>query len=126
MDVPLREMGAGATSTPAAAAAAVQPRWFAWARRRTVRTALLGWWLLCTALGAASIMPYVGLVGWDSQNQLPDTLRGKLALGWWYSYFPRQARGALLAGAIPSSRVCLCRSRPQTTRPPSRASPTSS
>jgi hypothetical protein len=100
MDVPLREMGAGATSTPAAAAAAVQPRWFAWARRRTVRTALLGWWLLCTALGAASIMPYVGLVGWDSQNQLPDTLRGKLALGRWYSYFPRQARGAPTVGMI--------------------------
>ena len=45
----------------------------------------------CTALGVASIMPYIGLVGWDSQHQLPDTLQGKIAMSRWYSYFPEQA-----------------------------------
>ena len=57
-------------------------------------------WLLCTALGAASIMPYIGLVGWDSQHQLPDTLQGKIAMSRWYSYFPEQARGAPTVGVI--------------------------
>ena len=69
---------------------------------------------MCTALGAASIMPYVGLVGWDSQTQLPDTLRGKIAMGRWYmySYFPEQARGAPTVGIIklrcaPGDHGCL-------------------
>lgn len=95
MDVPMREMGADATPGPLRDAArddaVVRPRWFECARRRPVRCAVLCCWLLCTALGAASIMPYIGLVGWDSQHQLPDTLQGKIAMSRWYSYFPEQA-----------------------------------
>ena len=55
-----------------------------------VRGGVLVWWLVCAALGGASIMPYIGLVGWDAVNQLPDSLEGKVAMARWLSYFPEQ------------------------------------